>query len=426
VESQPPHPQTPVRSLPLGLLACIAATTLIITLTPLSGSIGNVALRPPTAPVEILGNLLLLSPVAATLAVASRGTFLLPVGGAAALSCAVEATQLVVPGRYLEPYDVALNTAGAALTAAAVTLLRRRGVTGAPVLIATAALTGCCVLGGLAGAAAVANRLLRVDMWDPSYPIATGDELGGGRRYVGSVTDARLCAGEPPMALCAGPGEGSDVRDSLTVLAETSHRLALSARVVSESDAQDGPTRILTFSRDTELRNATLGQSGRAVVLRVRTHLAGRNGADLAFRLPDAVRRGAPTVVAATYSPGAISLRAESAGHLVTARFPTGVLVAWRLFEPRTMGPDDLRSSAILAALAAFVPVGMALAWLLERPRLVLASTAAAVLLLVGLELLTGNSPGWLHVALAAGATVIGAALGRWDRVRLVGSRTQR
>jgi VanZ family protein len=427
VELQPPRLRKSVESLPAGLLTWVVGVILSSTLIPVPGASGHVALHPPTDPVEMLGNVLLLSPVAAILAAVAPGRVVLrSAGAAAALSCCIETAQFAVPGRYMEPYDVVLNTAGAALTAAAIALLRRRGVRSASVLVTTGSLTFVCVLGGLVGSAVFASRMLRMEMWDPNFPVTAGDEATGGRQYAGSVTDARVCAGAPPAPVCAEPGAGPDIRDSIAAAAEASQRLVLSARVISESDTQGGPARIVTFSRDSVLRNTTLGQSDQALVLRVRTYLAGKNGARLVFRLPGAVHRGEPATVSASYSPGAVNMRAESATRLVAAAFPMGVLVSWRLFQPRTVEPDDLRPSAALAALAVFVPVGMALAWGVGPRLLVLASAVTAVMLLGGLEFVLNNAVHWFQLALAACSAAIGALLGWWDRARLTKRRLER
>lgn len=68
--------------------------------------------------------------------------------------------------------------------------------------------------------------------------------------------------------------------------------VTVEAWVVPRDVAQDGPARIVSYSLDLGSRNFTLGQSGRALVMRLRTTRTDLNGRDLnshmhAMRVPE-------------------------------------------------------------------------------------------------------------------------------------------
>ena len=121
--------------LPGALLAYVAAAVLVITLAPFEFR------RPDAARVwigewttlDVVANVLLFAPLGflfQQMRRSARPDRRAPVVHAlllgAAASAAVEALQLLVPGRYTSPWDVLTNAAGAALGAAAYDAVRRR------------------------------------------------------------------------------------------------------------------------------------------------------------------------------------------------------------------------------------------------------------------------------------------------------------
>ncbi len=85
--------------------------------------------------------------------------------------------------------------------------------------------------------------------------------------------------------------------------AQESHEITLEVLIETADLDQDGPARILTFSQDGNLRNFTLGQSGAALVLRLRTPETGENGSSPETRLC-AIQADVPLHVIVTYRPG--------------------------------------------------------------------------------------------------------------------------
>src|SRR5690606_8656368 len=95
---------------------------------------------------------------------------------------------------------------------------------------------------------------LRIRNWNPDFEIHAGDEVGGDRAYLGTVTSAQICTGEVGHEVCAGPGASENLRRMLATLAENSQRIVLSATVLPFAGDQSGPARIVTFSQGTTRR----------------------------------------------------------------------------------------------------------------------------------------------------------------------------
>jgi hypothetical protein len=225
---------------------------------------------------------------------------------------------------------------------------------------------------GAAGVRAV--RGFHLSSWDPAFEIVAGDEVGGGRRYAGEVADARICAGVPPV--CAEPGAGPEERARLAALALQTQTVSVSARVLSRSDGQDGPARIVGFSGGVGARNLMLGQVGSALVARIRTPITGANGSDFELLLPDAVRAGEPTVVAAEYERGALRLTAEGAWGRRGVTYRFGLLDGWLTGFLRAdtrefawLTPEHLWRGRAAAAVVLLVPLLLALVGLAPRRR---------------------------------------------------------
>ncbi len=72
----------------------------------------------------------------------------------------------------------------------------------------------------------------------------------------------------------------------------------------TEDLTQTGPARIVSYSLDTGLRNFTLGQEGRDLVMRVRTTYTDLNGINHAMQISNVFVPGAPMHLVATYDHG--------------------------------------------------------------------------------------------------------------------------
>ncbi|MBP6605259.1 MAG: hypothetical protein KA240_06210, partial [Nitrospira sp.] len=80
--------------------------------------------------------------------------------------------------------------------------------------------------------------------------------------------------------------------------------LSVEAWVTPADLAQTGPARIVSFSKNTDARNFTLGQQSKDVVFRLRTPISGYNGANPALSTSDAPLTRATQHIVATYREG--------------------------------------------------------------------------------------------------------------------------
>lgn len=389
---------------------------------------------------EILGNLVLMAPVAVVMALSGRGSVgrrVVRAGLAAvAVSLLAETGQVFIEGRHPSTMDLVLNACGgAALGWVAV----RVGAWAGParalapfVLLAWGLTAGH----GLASALAV-ERGHRIRGWDRDYPVLAGDEAGGGREYVGSVRDPSICAGRGEDRVCVGPDAGAEARRRLVRVARESQTVEARARIVSESDRQRGPARIVTFSGSPVRRNVTLGQQGRTLVFRVRTPIAGPNGTRTEFHLIEAVPVGQVTLVTAVFDGGRVTLRATGEGAKASGVLYPGLLQGWMLAGFPLLGLEtaglrarlsrlhflrDVRLNRLAprtawAAILFLFPLGYA-SGLPSTPtagrRLLLGSGFATGALLLA-DAIIGVSTPFRVLWIGAGAALAGAAVGTWD-----------
>ena len=422
-----------LRRLPLGLLSWLFFVVLWVTWAPFLPRIDPplVVLTLPRNPVEIVANLALFFPIGVVVALCSTDRFWARVRRAivvvAVLSTVVELGQLLVRGRHVSPYDIAVNTAGAALGALCAIAVTRR-VSPKLVLASIGVLVFSAVLVYTVRSSEAVSPGLVLRGWSPEFMIVAGDEVGGQRPYRGTVSGGEICAGKPPEQLCASPGAAPLRRRQLTETALRTQTVALSATVMSETATHTGPARILTFSADPLLRNLTLGQEGEALVLRIRTPLAGPNGNEVEFYLEDAVHLGEPTAVYARFDQGHVYMAAEAANNDVDGVFNSGVLQSWLLALPSeldapykdvTLGSTWLAS--LLTAVVLFMPVGLAIGTLLHPRRaaaVIGAPLIAGALLYLG-DAMIAHPPVSAQILQAALAACFGVGLALLDRARL-------
>jgi hypothetical protein len=287
-----------------------------LTWTPfeLVGTPNAVRLIPETSITDVVGNLLLLAPFGAVVALRGdrrpvvRATIL-----GVALSASLEVGQIWTFGRIVSVWDVVLNSAGAAIAAHLAVRLSSH-LRPSRFVIAIAATVFAAIIAYVVYASRVYDRGMRLVDWDGRYEIAEGDEVGGARRYIGVVSNARICAGEGRERLCANPGAVPATRASLALVAERSQIVEIEARVRSASSTQSGPTRIVTFSRGPFDRNVTLGQEGESLVLRLRTPMNGANGRSNELVTYGAMPLGAPISVRVRYDHARVTTRLEGPG----------------------------------------------------------------------------------------------------------------
>lgn len=341
------------------LVVWLCLIVLWVTWTPLQRSPERnpVILFPPTEPFELIGNVLLLMPIGAAVALGTlRRRILFGSLVAFGLSFLVEAGQIFLMGRIVSATDLLLNTAGGAVGAAvAVGLCRLVDPWKLLNLICGVIFAGVAVFSILGGG--IFRTALRLSGWDPDYEIVAGDEVDGTRTFQGQVEDARICAGRSTDQVCAGPGSPADLRRRLTAAAEQSQHLDIYADVVSATNDQWGPTRIVTFSQGRFRRNVTLGVEGAALVLRTRTPLMGPNGFDWQIWIPEAIQVGEPAAIHVRFDRGNVRTTIASKSRTRVARHRFDVLSSGMLLTPpQEVTPLQVRWIRLLGFLILAIP----------------------------------------------------------------------
>lgn len=421
-----------VRSIPVGPTVWIYTLILWLTWSPFILRSGHVdfALLPASTLIEPLVNVLLFVPVGLVLGFtvpsASARTLRTPVVVALGVSILlVEGGQLAVEGRTVSPADALLNLLGGYAAWAAARRLTERGHDTGRSLVWLSSVILAATLGYMLGQSARANGVHRLDEWRPDFRVVVGDEVGGERTYRGEIRDARLCAGQTGQRFCvAGSRADTASRRRLVRTALASQRVTVAAEVRSGTNQQEGPARIVTFSEGISRRNATLGQQGRALLLRLRTPIAGDNGTSVAFKLTDAVSREEWTAVSGRYEEGIVTLRAErDDGETRTREFDTTIwswahLVVQDLDSRR---PAQRWIAVVLGFLACFLPIGVASGWILAKSPhfgfVAAVGTSICLMLLFMHQLRLSDGLHW--PAAACAVALIGFLLGWWDRRRL-------
>lgn len=415
-----------LRRTALGGLVWSLGIILWITWMPTGTGPSRITIQPPDRLLEVIGNLFLFAPVAIALTVgrrnpASSGSR--AVFHAAIIICGlsllVELGQLRVASRTVSPFDVALNSGGGAAVAWATLGMRRAGMAiGGFVALAFGALLLSMTL-MLATTGFAASRMLRLSHWDATYTILAGDELGGGRRYPGSVENPRICAGPPDLETCTGPGADLDERERLAALAESSQSIRLSG-TVTFSPIPERPTlgRIVTFSSGPYHRNATLEQTDEVFSLRIRTPIGGPNG--FSFDLPHDIPTGVPVQVRGSYVPGRVALSYQGADGGDSQVFRWGLLSGWwLLYRPgfAHVNAASLEVAGVIGAGMLSFALGLLADGLQGRvPYARLFAAAALPPLLLLLLAVSLDSP--VHPTELAAAIGFGSLGGLFSRLR--------
>jgi len=332
-------------------LALAGALVLVCTLLPLSfggsasespGTTPVVGIGPDLSP-DVAGNVLLFLPLGVALAMclndrrvgrASATAIVFGVGLAASYS--IELLQHFVPGRFASLSDVLSNGAGAGLGLFCYWLWRgERG------WLLPAAFSSSVILASIP-----LQWGTTVHNWDPAYPLLVGNERTGDRPWHGRVLDLTLLdraisqaeasalsrrggvdpsdrsliasydlggpcpcpdreGNAPPLEARTGRRRTGGVRgeglDPTRIWLETGGPAAmiverirrtsaftLSATVATTVVEGRGPSaRIVSISVDGGHRNVTVGQTGRDLVVRVRTLVTGASGARPALTVRD-------------------------------------------------------------------------------------------------------------------------------------------
>jgi len=333
----------------------------------------------------------------------------------------LEVGQLFVHSRSVSPVDW-LATLGGAVVAAAVTRkILKEAPRDLPALLVVVLMTGLACTSFFW--AILPSRGLQLESWNPDFSVVTGDELGGGRRYLGTVSSPAIRVGHESNNVVLVPGASREDRYRAVGLAERTQSVTLQAHLLSFSDTQRGPARIVTFSQGHFVRNATLAQEKRDLVLRLRTSRGGKNGASFEFILREAVQAGKPTWVSAEFRRGVVTMRSESAAGIVSGTFrPDFLRVSLKIRGENfpKLHPAFSGRGTLVQILLALAGVGYLLGC--KWPRRAVPALLGALALTVGLTglvdviLLRIPLPGASDLALLSTATVVGVALTRIDR----------
>lgn len=401
----------------------------------------EIVLTAPSGGLEIVGNLLLFAPLAFFLAryvaVRYEGRRSLIVLGLALVGAClfVEAGQIAIRGRLVSPYDLLLNLSGAGVGLwAGYRSIRDHRLTR---MVNTAAIAGvlAVIYAGLVGFLSLqvppAAGGLEIRDWKEDHEVVVGDEVGGNRGYVGEIATARICAPDAGGIICVSEGADAESRSALVQAAQTSQSVRLEARIRAASSRQYGPTRIITFSAGPGERNATLGQSGNDLVLRLRTPLSGPNGTKFEFRLADAIPVGEWVPVEADYREGRIRLSVGSGAAEISREFRLTPTWTWTRVMAGEIDPNHPRQPVWAGAIgltALLLPIGLTVTMLpttgtYSAAGLVAAGVCAAAFVALSLALTSTVPLSWLVISGAVG--VVGGLIGERDR-RVLCSRYMR
>jgi hypothetical protein len=105
------------------------------------------------------------------------------------------------------------------------------------------------------------------------------------------------------MDLTSGAITPLDFNDKLLAACKKSNQLSIEVVLMTSNLKQKGPARIVSFSKDTNLRNFTLGQEDNSLVLRLRTSGNDTNGTKIVVDLVD-VEKERPMHLIVTYQDG--------------------------------------------------------------------------------------------------------------------------
>lgn len=309
------------REVPRLLLLPLAIGVILVSTATPSG------FRPPSlhdvillgAPGDVVLNLVLYAPLG--VALARRGVLAATLFGAG-LSAVIEVSQFLMPNRFPGVTDVLMNSAGTLAGAVSASLCGRQLGWYPDSLPLYRPVAGAVLI---AGVLLVTPRPLRQDFsnWDPQHQVRIGDEITGGRPWNGTLERAVILGEvltEPQIQSLPENGavfraaefewqaDGPTPRllapdESRRALADVQRKNRMTVLVwMRPADVrQTGPARILTYSRDLQHRNFTLGQEERSLVFRIRTPVSGPNGRDFAVTTRPVLDANRRTLVAATY-----------------------------------------------------------------------------------------------------------------------------
>lgn len=340
------------------------------------------------------------------------------VGACIGFAIGIEIIQFWLP-RSTTLQDVCANGVGGA---AGAVLGRRRTPGTMPSRLRAAGYV--LVVIGLAG---VLGWAVRIDGWDPSYPVAWGAEPDGSRTWHGVVVGATWCAGtEQRRQPCHVLEEALRMPAGEIRAAESEQSFEVRVEAIARRLDEQGPARIVTSSLGPDLRNFTVAQLGPDLVFRFRSRLTGLNGSRPEWRLRNAFvgAVNGRVLITAAYRRGRVTLGVRGESSATETSYRLGPWSLWMAL----MGTHAVLSAlcAVLNATTVLVlmaPVGYVGAiWRRRTPGAVLVLLSMALILYV-IPFVCGLAPGspvlWLAggiggmVGYACGARLNPGAAGR-------------
>lgn len=271
-----------------------------------------------------------------------------------ALSLIVELIQVWLPSRSPSVSDIVANSLGVLLGLSSFYFLRailaNMLIAGLIIYIIFIFLVTIYLQSGV-----------KLSHWDPSFPLILGNELTGDRPWSGYITEVTFTnhvltpeqifddlsiedrndilgdtliasyqfTGNDPYIDQTGnlPSliqQGNVINEQSEIgvlvgpdfwLMTTSPVIKLSEKVSQTSElsiittvatadlTQDGPARIISISTDPFQRNLTLGQSGKDLIVRLRTPITGENGINPSVAIPNVFRDVSLHRLVITYEP---------------------------------------------------------------------------------------------------------------------------
>jgi glycopeptide antibiotics resistance protein len=177
---------------------------------------------------------------------------------------------------------------------------------------------------------------------------------------------------QPAILVSAEPAK--KLYDALTA----SKELSIEVWMAPSNVTQNGPARIVSFSRDTIARNFTLGQAGVNIDFRLRTPVSGSNGTVINLKTKDGPVALGKRHVVVTYKDGVENLYIDGHLKLKNSDLKQAEIIAG-------FGTKKNPISLIAFGFVYFCPVSFFLSFVLSRrPRSYIATSFAAAAIALG------------------------------------------
>ncbi len=279
-----------------------------------------------------------------------------------------------------------------------------------------------------------ARRLLE----DPDFILSNGSGLLAYYPLAGGGIEHDVAGRQPDLIWRGVEGAAVEVESDqfdgawlesrlpVTGLSEallSSSQLTMRLTVATADLDQTGPARIVTISKDPLLRNLTLGQAGRDLVLRYRSFQTGENGTSPQFNFPTVFNETDPLAIVITYDGLTIKMINSQSEQITSFELLPGIAFFYRYINPiLNMNPEFSQITAgkyiswvfhLLYYVIIFLPLGTLLAfsalqsWGKMRSITLLIGTLIIIPLLLELALVLPGGHSARPFNIAAGSVII-------------------